>query len=761
MKLIRFILLIFLIILLINSTEASHIVGGEVYYSFVKFNANKTQVTYNIDIELYRENVNDINLDFEISGQIGIYELQENDMWILVDSIEVDRGDLLSVSPPFEPCVVRTGNFGVEMTSYEFEYTFDINGKDYLISYRVCCRNNTINNIRNPGTTDAIFDILLTHDAQLLGNSSPRFRSFPPINICRGDDFRYDHSAIDLDGEGDELRYSFCAPFRSGCSSIDLNINSFLETCPPDYPIVEYGSAFNARQPIGRNTPITIDPVSGLIEAKPDVTGLYVIGVCMNEFRDGVLLSTVRRDFQIEIVICTPIVVADLGLLEIGNSTIMGIDDCRTFEINSCGTDSISIVNRSIREDSITTYHWTFYDEDGTVVIDSSGGSQLRNIDVAFPEEGQYSGSMIINEGSICADIACIQINIFPDIEADFSFEYDTCMAGPVSFIDQSNNGDSEGLRDWKWIYDEEEFSFEQNPIFQFPDPGIFPITLSITDQNGCVDELEMDIDYRPAPSIIIVEPSSFVGCSPSDVSFNNLSTPIDSTYEILWDFGDGSFSSETNPTHLYEVPGIYTISLEITSPLGCTSSQEFPSLIRVLEGASADFSFSPEEPNNIDSEVQFTDLSMNADRWRWEFGDIGTSILRNPSFDFPEAGLFPVKLTSFHPISNCPDTITKLVDVKPLVMLFLPNAFTPNNDGKNESFRGTGFLEGLFEYEMTIWNRWGEKVFESTDSEEGWNGRKHNIGEESPQGVYVYKISFITVEGEEEIQRGQVTLLR
>jgi gliding motility-associated-like protein len=210
----------------------------------------------------------------------------------------------------------------------------------------------------------------------------------------------------------------------------------------------------------------------------------------------------------------------------------------------------------------------------------------------------------------------------------------------------------------------------------------------------------------------------------------------------------------------MYEEPGLYTIQLDMVFPFGCQYSEDFP-LVRILEGPSTDFAFSPDNSTNFEPQVHFTDLSLNADRWFWDFGGVGTSTLQNPSFDFPDTGLFQVKLTSFHPTTNCPDTITRTVDIMPAVMLQLPNAFTPNNDAKNDFFTVSGSFDGLFDYNMSIWNRWGEKVYETTDIRIGWNGLKNNSGEESPQGIYVYKVIYSTGRGDRQVQEGHVTLLR
>jgi gliding motility-associated-like protein len=770
MKLLAFIFTFFLSITIMDTMQAAHIVGGEAHYTFIRFNTDSTQVMFEVEFIMYRDNVSQ-GADFDDPAQFGIYELQRDGSWDFIDQISERPGMVNPIIPPDDPCVDEpTDEVGVESTNYVFEYTFDINGRDYLIAYQRCCRNNTINNIRDPGDTGAVFDIIISNEAQVRGNSSPQFQNFPPIFICQGIDLVFDHSAADADPEGDELRYTFCAPFESG-GVVDVAMGGNLgccqcvrpnpAACRPNYGNVVFVPPFTAQRPLEGDPVVSIDPITGLIEGRPQTLGQFVVGVCVEEFRDGVLLSTVRRDFQFNVLQCTPVVFADFALEIIDDNVMTGLGDCTAFAINSCGENTITIINDSQQEANIQTYHWTFFNEDGSILDDVEGGPEVRDLDVTFPGIGRYTGSMILNEGTICSDTACFFVNIFPSIEADYSFDFDTCVAGPVDFEDLSVTGAIGGITEWSWQLNNQEFSDSQNPNFQFPQPGILPVSLIVTDENECTDAFLMNVDYRPAPQEIIVEPSTFVGCSPSEIFFDNLSEPIDSTYDILWDFGDGNTSTEISPTHIYQEPGVFTVNLDIVSPIGCEIARDFPSFIRVLEGPTADFAFSPDEPNNFNSEVQFTDLSTNVDRWLWDFGGVGSSSVRNPSFDFPDTGVFEVKLTSFHPITSCPDTITRIVDIRPIVMLFLPNAFTPNNDAKNDFFIGNGVLDGLFDYNMTIWNRWGENIYDTTNPRAGWNGKKNNNGEDSPQGVYVYRVSYTTPRGEREVQEGHVTLLR
>ena len=112
------------------------------------------------------------------------------------------------------------------------------------------------------------------------------------------------------------------------------------------------------------------------------------------------------------------------------------------------------------------------------------------------------------------------------------------------------------------------------------------------------------------------------------------------------------------------------------------------------------------------------------------------------------------------HP-SGCPDTAFKTIDVVPLVTYHMPNAFSPNGDGRNDLFKGVGVLTGMSDFKMTIWNRWGELMFATTDPSEGWNGLKMNNGQEAIVGVYVYQVEYIDPRGDKQALKGYATLLR
>ena len=187
----------------------------------------------------------------------------------------------------------------VERGVYKFTETLPNSPESYVITYSRCCRNNTILNIFNPESTGATYTIELTPFAQQTCNNSPTFNFFPEIVICSGEPLISDASATDL--EGDQLQYSFCSPFLGGGlagsngsgSAFALNGVAPNPDAAPPYNDVRYVvPTFSAQFPLGGEPRVSIDPNTGLITGTPLVNGQFVVGVCVEEFRNGVLLSS-------------------------------------------------------------------------------------------------------------------------------------------------------------------------------------------------------------------------------------------------------------------------------------------------------------------------------------------------------------------------------------------------------------------------------------------------------------------------------------
>ncbi len=748
-----YILISLFMLSLAGEMQARHIIGGVMSYECI------SSGQYRFTLKMYRD-CNCVNCaDFDPEAAIAVYRCV-GDVCLGASQLNnfttanVPLGNVTAVDIPDYPCLVPPP-VCVQEGIYEFTLNLPVDTtRSYHISYQRCCRNETIDNLLFPGDQGATFSVEIPPEAQKVCNSSPVFDDFPPTVICINEPLEYDHSATDADG--DQLVYSFCAPRQGGGPILDAaNYQTCFgaqptPACPPPYPQVVFAApTYTPGEPMGGAPLVTINTQTGLITGTPDVQGQFVVGVCVEEFRDGVLLSRVFRDFQFNVAPCDPTVVADI------REDVMIAD--QEFQINSCGRTTISFDNESFQEANIDFQEWTF---------DLGNGDTLRTDEweptITFPGIGEYRGQLILNKNTDCGDTAEIYVNIYPDIAANFEFAYDTCVAGPTQFTDLSTTG-SCCLTNWSWNYGD-GFSDTgpqfQNPSHRFQIPGDLPVTLTVTDTNQCEADTTIVVPYFPAPALIVIAPSAETLCAPGTVFFNNLSIPIDSTYDIVWDFGDGGMGSAVSPTYTYEDPGLYTVSVDITSPIGCQIDTTFSGLIRILGSPVADFSFSPEAVSNIEPEVDFRDESTGAVGYFWDFGDGTLSNQINPSHTYRDTGIFIVQQVVTHP-SGCRDTALATINVVPEVRYFLPNAFTPNGDGRNDTFFGKGFLLGATNFEFSIWNRWGERIFVTNDPDEGWNGQKNNNGQDSPPGVYLVQVNFIGPRGEPFAFKSTVSLLR
>jgi gliding motility-associated-like protein len=125
-----------------------------------------------------------------------------------------------------------------------------------------------------------------------------------------------------------------------------------------------------------------------------------------------------------------------------------------------------------------------------------------------------------------------------------------------------------------------------------------------------------------------------------------------------------------------------------------------------------------------------------------------------------PDTGLQEIEMIVAHR-EGCQDTARAFIDVLPLTTWFMPNAFTPNNDGLNDFFLGKGDLLGISDFQLQVWDRWGSLVYQTNDPDAGWNGRKNNAGRLAPDGVYVWHVSFTGPRGVPNEYRGFVSLMR
>lgn len=741
-------LLLWAIYLLVPlSLEGKHIVGGEITYQCLG------NGTYILKMRVFRD-CNSGGADFDDFAALSIYQTGAGGGANLLSTLQVPHLPKVKINIGDDPCFEEP-DVCVEEAIYISEViTLPVlTTGSYVVTYQRCCRNNTISNIVNPEGSGASYSVEITAEAQQSCNNSPVFNDFPPIVICANAPLIFDHSATDIDG--DQLVYELCSPLLGGglvgSNGYPGNPNSFNgvqpdPAAPPPYdPVVFVDPPYDAGNPMGGNPAISINPQTGVISGIPTTLGQFVVGVCVSEYRNGTLLSTIRRDFQFNVMPCTPYVFADIE-----EDEIIGPNE---YLINSCGNNTVTFKNQSIQASNIFSYDWSFDLGNGQVFE-----SQEKDPTVVFPDTGTYAGILVLNRGSECSDSAIIYVNVYPEVVANFDYDYDTCTVGPVNFEDLSY-AESGELDDWYWDFSDGSKALLSSPDHLFSEAGDWEVVLRVKDINGCTDDTLQMIRWYPIPELLIVEPTQYEGCAPVEVFFNNLSFPINDSYQILWDFGDGGTDTVVSPSYIYEDPGIYSVSLEVLSPVGCYNEAEFTEWIEILPSPRAGFDYSPKELSNFSADVSFFDESLDAASWYWEFSDLESSYEQEPKISFADTGQVEVMQVVTHQ-SGCRDTAYAVLDIVPRITFFMPNAFTPNLDNKNDVFKGQGYFDWARDYEMTIWNRWGEQVFYTNDPQEGWDGRKNNTGAFSPQGVYLYLVRFSGPRGDRFEYRGFATLI-
>lgn len=746
----KILFILFFLIICSITIQAKHIIGGVVYYEFLRKINNENE--YKITMKIYRDCKPEPNkaefdgLPNELAALGTIYAI-EFGVPNLVSTIDFGTPRIKRLSVDItNQCLVVPPDVCVEEGVYETTVRLPIvQGISYIIEYQRCCRNETITNLTRPGDQGATYFAEISYNAMINQNSSPQFVNFPPIAICGNFPLVFDHSGIDQDG--DSLSYELCSPFKGGgnntndiggCMTVAPNPD-----CPPPFDPINYRAPFDANNPLGGDPQLSINPINGGLSGTPNELGQFVVGICMKEYRNGVLLSITRREFQFNVESCKKTVDAKLRSYN---------QEGKHLVIKVCGDLFADITNISTETQNIFNYEWSNMDADGAITTSTDASIRIN-----FPKYGQYFSTMILNKGLPCSDTATIRFNVFPDIRADFSYDYDTCIGKIIDFENLSES-DAGPITGSKWYANGNLFSSSFNAQYNQLIPDFYQMKLTVVDQNQCRDSITKLVSFFPLPKNELIPPFSAIGCEPFTVKFNNPGAYLTEDYNIVWDFGDGNQGVGVEPIHIYNDWGEYMIKIHITNVFGCEYEETFPSVITVKESPVAGFDYTPNDLSNFKPTMNIIDQSQSTDQWLYDFGDGSNSTDDNPMHTYQDTGVYIVKQIVYKN-NGCSDTIYKLVDVEPKYTLYMPNAFTPDFDGKNDNFLPVGIPFGVKEFKMLIFDRYGKKMFETSDINAGWDGTDFN-GQKAIPGVYTYKVEFLEPRGKQIIIYGTSTIV-
>lgn len=526
------ILLSCMILLGFTSIHATHIVGGELNYRCLGNDQ------YEISLTVFRDcfNANPAAY-FDDPASIGIFDVNNN----LVTSVG-NGGQLLiplmnddTLNPTlFDSCLVVPPDVCVHRTIYTSIVTLPFLAGGYQLSYQRCCRNNIILNIVLPEDTGATYYNFISEESLLQCNSSAVFNEWPPNYICANEPILFDHSATDIDG--DSLVYSLCTPFDGATPDEPIP----QPPNPPPYDnVVWLDPPYNLNDVMG-GIPLSIDSETGLLTGTPNTVGNFVVGVCVEEYRDGELISTSRRDFQYNVGICGEAI----------SSFFAPEVDCDGF--------SVDFFNQS---QDAPSYLWDFGDPTTTTDV-----STATNPSYVYPDTGLYVITLIAGPGQECADTSYSTVSVqIPSLFVDFDLSIiDGCVfPAQVSFDDLSFDTLST-IVEWDWQFSNGDTSDAQDPIWFVTESGTYSATLTATAENGC------QVSHTDFVSIDVLElglQDTAHICVGNSVILN---PGTDVTYTYNWSPGN-TLSSTSSPSPLATPPTSTTYYLTVEDNEGCT----------------------------------------------------------------------------------------------------------------------------------------------------------------------------------------------
>ena len=423
-----------------------------------------------------------------------------------------------------------------------------------------------------------------------------------------------------------------------------------------------------------------------------------------------------------------------------------------------CTPVEANIINQS---EGAASFIWNF--NDGSAP--SNEVNPTHTFVNATGEDLTYEVELIAMSAYGCADTTAVGVEVYAAPTAEFTVSpaiqtYPNTTVG----ITNLSTASSSAIQHWSFG-DGAELASDQ-PIFHtYNSWGTYNVTLLV--DNGFCADAHTEVITILSPNPVASFTGSGSGCAPLAVDFDNHSIH---GAQYIWDFDDDVMTSEESPTHVFTRPGVYNVSLTVIGYEGQEDQVIQYGAVEVFPSASAAFVNSPTEVIVPDQPVDFVNLSeMDATEFFWDFGDGQFSTEKDPVHFYTEPGIYTVSLTANNSF-NCPTTYTLEHAVEATVGGFMefPTAFTPNTGGSNGGYYDPNALDndvfhphhmGIVDYELIIFNKWGELIFRSTDPYIGWDG--YFQGRIVRQDVYAWKATATFSSGYRTTQAGDVTLIK
>jgi gliding motility-associated-like protein len=561
----------------------------------------------------------------------------------------------------------------VQEATYEALVYLPYRPGGYYFAYQRCCRNATIFNIIDPVETGSTYWTHITEDALRTRNSSPVFKNWPDVYICATKPLDFDHGAVDVDG--DSLVYKLCVPSKG--ATIDNPKPTFPD--PQPYDLVDWRPPYNLSNLLG-GVPLKIDPKTGQITATPNLTGQFLVGICVEEYRKGKLIGTVRRDFQYNVRLCSQPPLAVFTTSE-----------------SNCNGLTVSFFNNSL---ATNDFVWDFNFPSTNAAFKSTE----KDPTYTFPGPGIYTVRLRATRGSDqCFDTLLQKVAVFNNnIIPAAKYSLAKCTEGSdsigISMQDISTiNEPGYTLESWVWTVTQNGISQTysgKNPQIILKKSGLALVSVLIKGSNGCSKVQEYSID----PNELLPQSAFSItsgGCATAGqvtLVLNNESAPLNPFATIT--------SSSWNVNGI-TVDGINSsvVLAQSTTNVTATLTTKFSELCEIKEekifslqniipnaGATLQGVDCPDDAN-VKLGLQYigaNDLGIAKESYLWTTNVAGvtnTYATQNIEFVVPKDSLLTYSLVTKY-TNGCLDTVKNALVPGPYAQIFFaadPIILCPN----------------------------------------------------------------------------------
>lgn len=494
--------------------NASHIIGGKITYRYLGSN------NYEIKLTVYRDCADIV--DYDNPSPITVFDNSNNNI-VSIHQVSIFHRDTLHPNNP-DPCFIPPAGICVEEAFFLDTVLLPPNTSGYTVAFQRCCHNSSILNIIVPGMVGTT----ITANIPSQINNSATFLNYPPIYICLNDTFNYSFASNDIDG--DSLVYNLCTPFSGGTNFIVLP----NPANPPPYSLIPWVSGFSPTNPLITSGGTNFNINNGAINFIPTIQGQFAIGICVDEYRNGILLNTNRLEMQFNIVPCYLV-----------SSIPTATNLCEGLNINFQNSSS-----------NATNFHWDFGET--TILTDTSNISAPN---YTFSNYGTYTVSLIAINTSygICKDTTTKVININPLLSPTIQPTFTGCLNNNNTLLFVGGAIDNSATFNWN-LGGATTPSVSTINNFNSNFTNVFQNISVIVSQFGCSDTLYSTVQLTDPHAGLS---TSNLNCRGDSLTFQNYSTNATS---YLWDFGVLSMNTDTStqisPTFVYPQYGIYYITL-------------------------------------------------------------------------------------------------------------------------------------------------------------------------------------------------------